>query len=373
MRTILIMIRKEFLQIFRDKQMLPMIFVLPIIQLILLVYAATMDINNVDFVLVDMDKSSSSRELVHNFSSTGIFNFKQDARNSDHAIELLAVRKAKMALIIPSGFEKDIVRGENPKIQFLIDAENGSTAGIIQSYASIITIDYNKNILAENSYLIKNRIVPQITTVERYWYNPELDYKQYMAPGILVILVTFIGMFLTAISVVHEKELGTIEQLNVTPIKKYQFLIGKMLPFWLIGLFELTFGLGIAKLIFDIPILGNIFLLLGLTALYMMVVLAAALLISTITDTQQQAMFISWFFVVIFILMSGLFTPISSMPKWAQTITDFNPIAHFIEIMRRILLKGAGFNEIREQFYYLVGFAVVMMSLSVWRYRKSSK
>ena len=179
-------------------------------------------------------------------------------------------------------------------------------------------------------------------------------------------------MFLSSMNIVREKEIGTIEQLNVTPIKKYEFIIGKLLPFWIIALFDLAFGLTFAKIVFEIPILGNLLLIFGLASLYLLVVLSFGLMVSTIADTQQQAMFFAWFFMVIFILMSGLFTPIDSMPDWAQTVTLFNPVAQFVEIMRRVFLKGAGFFEIQKQFWILIVYAGVMIFVSVWRYRKVS-
>jgi ABC-2 type transport system permease protein len=205
---------------------------------------------------------------------------------------------------------------------------------------------------------------------ELFAYNPNLDYKFFMVPGILVLLVTLVGMLLSAMNIVREKEIGTIEQLNVTPIRRWQFISAKMLPFWIIGLLELAFGLVIARLVFNVPMIGNVALVFVAAAVYLLVVLSIGLLISTITQTQQQAMFIAWFFLVIFILMSGLFTPIQSMPDWAQAVTRLNPVSYFIEIMRRVLLKGAGWQSIQ----YLVGslaiYAAITMSVAVWRYRK---
>lgn len=349
--------------------MLPMIFVLPIVQVILLVYAATMEIKNVDFLVIDMDKSQTSRELISKFDASKYFTLAGYYHSEFNALESVASGDAKMIIIIPPHLERDLYRNSKPNIQFIINAEDGSAAGLIQSYAMNIALGFNKHIAA--GFAGENLTKPPvINVVERFRYNPEMDYKQYMAPGILVILVTFIGMFLAAMNVVKEKEIGTIEQLNVTPIKKHQFLIGKLLPFWFIGVFILALGLTIAKLFFDIPIEGSLLLLGGLTALYLLVVLSAALLISTITNTQQQAMFIAWFFVVIFIIMSGIFTPIDSMPKWAQTITLFNPIAHFAEIVRRVLLKGAGFDAVEKQFWILLAYGIVMMLLAQWRYKK---
>jgi ABC-2 type transport system permease protein len=211
-----------------------------------------------------------------------------------------------------------------------------------------------------------------ILTTWSFWFNPELNYKNYMIPGILVMLVTIISMFLSGMNLVKEKEIGTIEQINVTPVKKYQFIIGKLLPYWLVALVELAFGLILARTIFNIPILGSVWLIFLVAAVYLLVTLGLALLISTKTNTQQQAMFLSWFFLVIFILMSGLFTPIDSMPQWAKIIDLFNPIAYFVEVIRMIMLKGSGFTDIMYNLLFLGVYAMLALSVAVWQYRKTT-
>jgi len=225
-------------------------------------------------------------------------------------------------------------------------------------------------------YGIKSGLIPppefkKISIANSYWYNPELNYKAFMVPGILVLLVTMIGAFLSSVNIVREKEIGTIEQINVTPIKRHQFMLGKTIPFWIIGMIELTLGLILAKLVFNIPTVGSFFTLYAFAAVYLLVVLGIGLLISTITDTQQQAMFITWFFFVIFILMSGLFTAIENMPPWAQKITAANPIRYFIEVMRMVLLKGAGFADIKAHFLIISFFAIAINYLAILRYRKT--
>ncbi|HPE84112.1 MAG TPA: ABC transporter permease, partial [Aequorivita sp.] len=210
-----------------------------------------------------------------------------------------------------------------------------------------------------------------LESIPSFWYNTTLDYKTFMVPGILVLLVTMITLFLSGMNIVREKEIGTLEQINVTPIRKSQFIIGKLFPFWVIGMGLLTIGLILAKAIFNIPMEGSIALLYAYTSIYILVILGMGLLISNFTDTQQQAMFIAWFFIVIFILMSGLFTPIESMPKWAQLITEFNPIKYFVEIVRMVMLKGAGFMDILPQLWKTMLYAAIMNGLAVWSYRKT--
>ena len=352
--------------------MLPMIFFIPIVQLLVLVFAANMEVKKVYVSLVDYDKSSTSRLIAEKFAATGRFIFVSNLTNEKEAFVEIDKNISKMALIIPISFERDIVNSQNPKLQIVLNAVDGAAAGIIQNYASQIIFDFNKNIIQSQRLVNTISQNNSINIKERYWYNPQLDYKYYMVPGILVVLVTIIGMFLTSMNIVKEKETGTIEQLNVTPIKKYQFITGKLVPFWLIAMFDLAFGLTIGKIVFDIPIVGSLFLIFLTSSIYLLVILSFGLFVSTVTDTQQQAMFISWFFVIIFILLSGLFTPIESMPHWAQFVTIFNPVSHFIEIMRRILLKGAGFFDVIRQIYILLIYGFIMLSLSVWRYKKIS-
>ena len=193
-----------------------------------------------------------------------------------------------------------------------------------------------------------------------------------MVPGILVLLVLMITLFLSGMNLVREKEIGTLEQMNVTPIKKYQFIIAKLFPFWILGFVLLTVGLTIAKVIFNVPIIGNLGLIYFYTAFYFLVVLEMGLFISNFTDTQQQAMFISWFFVVIFIWMSGLFTSIESMPIWAQYITEFNPVKYFVQVTRMVMLKASDFNDILPQLTKTIIYTVIMNELAVWSYQKTT-
>ncbi len=372
MRTILIIIRKEFIQIFRKKQMLPIIFVLPVVQLLILVNAATFELKEVRTYVVDDDYSAASRRLAGCFVSSGYFKLSGSGNSPAAAEQSMARGDTRLIVRIPRGFERAVARGEKAGLQLLVSADDAGAAGLISAYSAGVISAFGSELNPAYALLKAGAPAPGINFSEQYLYNPELDYKLYMAPGLLVVLITIIGLFLSSMNIVREKEEGTIEQLNVTPIKKYQFITGKLLPFLLIGLFELAFGLLIIRIIFHVPILGNLFLLFGLVTLYLFVALAAGLLISTVTETQQQAMFIAWFFVVIFMLLSGLFTPIEGMPAWARVITKFNPLAHLVEIMRRVLLKGAGFSDVAEQFKALLAMAVALMALSVWRYRKST-
>lgn len=368
MRTILFILQKEFRQLFRDKTMLPIIFIIPILQLVVLSFTATFEIKNTRLVVVDQDRSVASRELISRFDGSSFFIVKDYVSSYDEAAEFLKKGKADQLIVIPSGFERNIIRQQGTELLLVTDAINGSAASLMNAYASTIINGYHQNLIV--------RQMPSLTHTEpigiesSFWYNPRLNYLTYMVPGILVLLVTIIAMFLSGMNVVKEKELGTIEQINVTPILKYQFIIGKLLPFWVVAIFELLFGLGIARLLFQVPFLGSLPLLLGVAAVYLLVVLGFGLFVSTVTNTMQQSMFISWFLLVVFILMSGLFTPVESMPIWAQWLNTINPVAYFIKINRMIMLKGSGFSDFSSLFYSLVAYAVVVLSLSVWRYKK---
>ena len=348
--------------------MLPIILVMPLVQLLILSYTATFEIKNASIAFVDMDQSNASRELISKFSGSPFFTVVGNNFSIEELDKPMLQKKVEIIVQIPSDFEKDLMNGKSVSTQIITDAVNGSAANLMTYYASMIFMDFNKKIIIENTG--KDLMTSSIKILPRYWFNASLDYKTYMVPGILVLLVTLIGAFLSGMNVVREKEIGTIEQLNVTPIKKYQFIIGKLFPFWLIAIFDLSVGLVIAKLVFSIPILGSVWLIMGVAAIYLLLVLGIGLFISTITETQQQAMFLAWFFFVIFIMMSGLFTPVEAMPQWAKILNIANPIAYFIDFMRLVMLKGATFMDVKIQILKISVFAVLMLGFSIIRYKK---
>lgn len=373
MNIIKYIIQKEFRQIFRNKAMLPIIFVMPIIQLIILSNAATFEIQNIKFGYIDNDRTSFSRELIEKFEASTYFDVLTDFPSSKIATSAMLNGRVDVVLEIPPNFERKLVKEKKTDLSLTINAIDGAAAGVENVYVNQIVRQFNKKAQVQ---LIQggNRMkkLQTIETIPLFWYNETLNYKTFMVPGILVMLVTMITLFLSGMNVVREKEIGTLEQINVTPIKKHQFIIGKLFPFLVLGLVLLTVGLIIAKLLFNIPIVGSIGLLYLYTIVYILVVLGIGLFISNFTDTQQQAMFIAWFFMVIFILMSGLFTPIESMPKWAQVLTEFNPIKYFVQVMRMVMLKGAGFTDIYPQLIKTLVYAMLMNGLAVLSYKKVS-
>lgn len=352
--------------------MLPMIFGVPIIQLVILVNAATLEMKSIDMFVVDKDLSSLSHELVSKFEGSPFYNISGTSFSIDDANSAIEQNKADLILHIPQGFERNLMRENKSEIQLLIDGVNGTAASLVNAYSSSVISDFNRNIIVDLTQMPQLKDASLIKVETSFWYNPELNYKIYMLPGILVILVTLISMFLAAMNIVREKEIGTIEQLNVTPIKKIEFIVGKLLPFLIIALFELAFGLAIGKVFFHVPMVGSLGLLFGFTIVYLLVVLGIGLFISTISSTQQQVMFITFFFMLVFILMSGIFTPTESMPMWAQRVNIINPFYYFMRVIRMIMLKGSGFWDISKEFFSLCIYAVIMLSLSVWKYKKVS-
>ncbi|WP_299392232.1 ABC transporter permease [uncultured Gelidibacter sp.] len=373
MKTILYIIQKEFKQIFRNKGMLPIIFILPLLQLVILSNAATFEVKNIKFGYIDNDRSSTSRALIEKFNASTYFNVLTDYPTQNKASAAMLRGEVDVVMEIPQHFSRNLQTEQHNTLGIIINAIDGAAAGVENVYITQIVKSFNKSIRTDLSQISDAQIQPiTIETIPLFWYNETLNYKTFMVPGILVLLVTMITLFLSGMNIVREKEIGTLEQINVTPIKKSQFIIGKLFPFWVIGMALLSIGLIISKLVFDVPMVGSLLLLYLYTSIYILVVLGIGLFISNFTDTQQQAMFIAWFFVVIFILMSGLFTPIESMPRWAQLITEFNPIKYYVEVMRMVMLKGSDLMDILPQLIKTLVYAVVMNGLAVWSYKKTT-
>src|SRR5690606_29566529 len=281
--------------------------------------------------------------------------------------------KSDLILEIPQGFEKNLVRENSEKLFVAVNAINGVKAGLGVAYLAQIISAYNNDIRMEWVQQPKFYPIPQIEVTSSNWFNPHLNYRFFMVPGILVVLVTMIGAYMCALNIVKEKETWTIEQINVTPIKKYQFVLGKLIPFWIIGIFIFSVGLFIlTRWVYGIVPVGSLLLLYAYLSLYLVALLGLGLLISTFSDTQQQAMSITFFFIMIFMLMSGLFTSIDSMPTWAHYIAKCIPVTYFIEVVRMIILKGSGFADLQYHFLIMAGFAVLLNGLAIWNYRKTS-
>ncbi len=368
MRNIFILVRKEFLQIFRNRQLLPFMTVLPVIQVILLTFAANYEIKNLRLGIWDLDQSTSAQQLIHKFTGAKFFQEKALISNQKKADELLMKDEVDLVLVIPKDFEKAIHSSNNPAIQFQINALNNAKAGIVQNYASAITQDFLNEKRGNSTLLASPKIIP----ITNYWYNPTLNYKTIMLPGIVAEVMTLIIILICALNVVREREIGTIEQLNVTPLKKYEFILGKLIPFWVIGHFIFWAGIALGKIFFNIPMVGSLGLLELFLAIFLFVPLGIGLFISTAVETQQQALFTSFFFIILFILMCGLFTPVETMPDWAQYINQLNPLKYFVEVNRLILLKGSGLKEIYPFIAKMIIYGIGINLLAIWRFKKTN-
>jgi ABC-2 type transport system permease protein len=377
MRRILFLARAEMLHVVRDRATLAQVLVLPILQLLVLSNAATLQVSDTPTYVVDADRSSLSRGLITRFRASGHFRVEEQSASPELADQALLRGDVTMVLTIPHDFESSLMRTRAAPIQLAVNAEKGSAAGIVQAYATSIAAAYASELDASLRGTVvgasdpaPRRGVPRIDVRLRSWYNQDLDYRHYMVPGILVALVTLIGTLLSAQNIAREKELGTLEQLNVTPITRAQFIAAKLLPFWVLGMVNLAIGLVVAGWVFGVPMRGSLLLLFGSAAVYLVAALAIGLFISSVVDTQQQAMFVTFFVMNVYLLMSGLFTPIDSMAPWVRVVSELNPVRHFVTISRAILIKGAAPGDIARPLLTLTAFGVVTLALAVRQYSK---
>lgn len=372
MRTLRFLLQKEFRQIFRDPSILRLIFVMPAIQLIVLPWAADYEIRNIKLAVIDHDHSSYSRNLVNKVTASGYFSLTEYTGSYQEALSEIEHDRADIILEIPASFEKNLVKESEAALFMAVNAINGVKAGLGSSYLRSIIRDYNKEVRTE--WIQFPRFSPEtnIEITSSNWFNPLMNYKVFMVPGMLVLLLTMVGANLTAINIVREKEIGTIEQINVTPVKKAHFILGKLIPFWVLGLVVFTIGFLIARLFYGIVPFGSMLTIYVFAAVYLLAVLGLGLLISTYADSQQQAMLISFFLMMIFVLMSGLYTSIDSMPDWAKAVTKANPVSYFIQVVRMVVLKGSGMSDIKYQLLTIGGFAVLLNSWAILNYHKRS-
>ena len=374
MRTIFFLVRKEFLQIFRDRTTVFQIFMIPVVQLLVLANAATFDVKRVAMLVVDEDRTTVSTGLVQRLKAGRQFEVVRYEATDAGVDQALLDREVTAVLHIPREFEENLVRRRRAPVQLVLNAEEGATAGIVQTYANSILASYaaelDQTLPAARGTSAAPRVAPLDLRTQR-WFNPTRNYKYWMVPALMVSLTTIIGLLLTAQNITRENELGTLEQLNVTPMTKVQFIAAKLIPFWLLSLLIFSIGLAIGKLVFGIPMRGNLLLVYLAAAVYLIVVLGLGLWISTITRTQQQAMFVAFFLILIFLLMSGLFTPVDSMPDWARRVAEVNPVKHFVAVMRAVLMRGAGLETVGRPILGLGAAGAAVLALAVIRYRKS--
>lgn len=363
MRTLRYLLEKEFKQIKRDRFLPRIIFLVPLMQLIILPFAANFEMRNINLGVIDNDHSVLSAQLTEKIVSSGYFRLTHVSSSYDQAITSIESNESDLLLEIPIHFEKNLGREGQADVLVAANAVNGTKGGMGSSYLSQIIQDFNRE-----KGLTHGVVTGGVRSTNLF--NPHLNYKNYMVPGIMVFLLTIIGGFLSALNIVSEKEKGTIEQINVTPVPKTVFLLSKLVPFWIIGFILLTISAVVAWIVYGLVPVGNIGIIYLFAAVYLIAFTGFGLAISSISSTQQQAMFTAFFFIIIFALLSGLFTPISSMPGWAQTLTLFNPVRYFVEVMRMVYLKGSAFSDLTGQFVVVCLFALLFNVLAVVSYRK---
>ncbi len=374
MHRIFYIIQKEFRQIVRDPAMIGVLFVVPFIQIVLLGNAITTDVKNVSVVFSDMDRTPMSRDFLQRFTHNPYF-IPVGVEDDYRALpEWLDYGRARIAIVVPQHFQRDIIRGEKPAIQLLVDGIDGNSAGVALSYLSRIAQEHQAQAIALEPSLGRSfRSVRLVTTETRFWFNPEMESKVYIVPGIVALILLIITVFLTSMGIVREKEIGTLEQLLVTPIRASQLILGKVLPFSILGFLEITIAMGFVYLIFGIGVQGSILLLFFESAIFVLTTLGVGIFISTISETQQQALFVGWFFMIFAILLSGFFIPIANMPDAIQYLTYLNPLRYFLVVLREIYLKGTPLHLLIPETLAMIAFGVSVFGMAVLRYRRILK
>jgi len=360
-------VRKEFIQVLRDKRMIPPLFLAPIIQLVLFGYAATVDVKSITLAVADASRTRESRELVSSFTQSGYFVLKEQASSPREIDGLLQTGKAEAALVIPVDFGRQIEAGRAVSVQMIIDGTDANTATIIQNYAALIMSKYSRSLIV--------RVLPRFLSLTprvepRIWFNPELKSAFWMVPGIICLVLLVTTLILTSMGITREREMGTLEQLIVSPIKPYELILGKTIPFAIIGFVDIGLILIAGKLVFRVPVRGSLVFLLGSGLVFILTTLGLGLFISTLSRTQGQAMITAIFYVMPAMLLSGIISPIESMPAVIRAITYLNPLRYYGKIVREILVKANGPSILWPDLAVLFAFGVVTIVLSSLRFRK---
>jgi drug efflux transport system permease protein len=372
MRAILSIVWKEFVQLRRDPRLFPVLFISPILQLLLLGYAANLDVRDIPSVVCDMDRSAASRAFLDQFANSGYFSFKARVGRMEEIDPFLDNGEAAVAFVVPRGFGDSLAGGRPATVMVIADGSESQSATIGVNYATMIAGKYAQRLILERFERVRGAGVrPVLVDAEvRVWYNPELRSRNFMIPGVLGLILMIMTISLASMGIVREKEAGTMEQLIVTPIRPHQLIIGKLLPFVLIGLVEASFVLAVAKWWFLVPVRGSVPLLFVLSLAFMLNTLGIGLFISTISRTQQQAMFTTIFFIMPMMLLGGFVFPCENMPRFFQIVSHAVPARYFFVIIRGIMLRGAGWPELWDQAAALLVIGVLLFASSVLRFHK---
>ena len=374
-------IRKEFIQALRDPRMRSMLFIPPLIQLLVFGYAVNLDVDSAKIAWMDQDNSPQSRDLRAAFEGSGHFTIAALPQD-EHAMQATLDRGQVDGVIrVLPGFARDVTRGRASSVQVLLDGTNSNTASLVSGYAGQVIAAYSQEVSqdAQRARLVAGTTnaggplslpMPRVVSRTRVWYNPDLKSRNYFIPGVVVNIIALVTLSLTAMAIVREKEIGTMEQLMVTPIRPVELILGKTLPFVLVGYWDLVLVTTAALLLFHVPFNGNFILLLFAAGMFLLTTLGAGLFISTISRTQQQAMMATTLFFQPFFMLSGFSFPIRNMPEGVQWLTYLDPVRYFMEIVRGIFLQGAGISTLWPQITALAVFGVVILGLSINRFHK---
>ncbi len=367
------MLIKEFIQILRDPRMMGVILLMPIVQALVFGYAVTTDVRNVPTAVYDLDNSVESREIVSRFLGSGYFLDVARVTGDRDAQRLVDDGTARVVLRINHGFGSDLRAGRTAALQLILDGTDSNTAGVVLNYAGAIAARYNDRVLATRLAATGGPMSTSAgaKTVTRAWFNPNLESRNFYVPGVIALIVTLITLMLSSMAVVREKEIGTIEQIMVTPIKQTEFILGKTLPFALIAYLDVVLIAGISVFWFDVPIRGSLPLLFVATTLFLMNTIGMGLLISTVSRTQQQAMMSAFFYYFPAVLLSGFMFPIANMPLVVQGLTYFNPLRYFLVIIRGVFLKGVGPEVLWTQMAALALLGTASLFVASRKFRKT--
>ena len=375
-----VMLRKEFIQALREPRMRVLLFLPPLLQCIIFGYAVNLDVDHARIAWMDMDRTPESRDLRDRFEGSGRFDVVAMPANEEQVQSVLDRGQAQAVVRVLPGFARDLARGRGAGVQVLVDGTNSNTASLILSYGGQIIAKYssdamglqqNRRVLTRSPNSAVNASVPQVTARSRVWFNPDLYSRNYFVPGVVANIIMMVTLMLTALAIVREKEIGTMEQLMVTPLRPMELMLGKTLPFAVVGLVDVTLVTTLALVLFHVPFNGSFLLLLCCALLFLMTSLGAGLFISTISHTQQQAMMSSFFFSMPAFMLSGFAFPIRNMPLVVQYLSYLNPLRYFIEIVRGIFLKGVGVGVLWPQMACLAVYGVTVLTLSALRFHKT--
>lgn len=365
------LLEKEFKQIKRDSFIPKLIFIMPLMAMLVFPYAANFDIKNINLSIVDNDKSSYSQSLIQKIQSSGYFIISNVSDNYSDAMTSIESDESDVILEIPLNFERNLVKEQQADLMISANAVNGNKGGLGSAYLTNIISEFNGIIRLKHAQIINNVSIPNMELVLLYRYNPTLKYEVFMVPALLIMILAMVCGFLPALNIVGEKQSGTIEQINVTPVKKWVFIASKLIPYWIIGYIVLTIAMLIAFLYWGLKPRGSILLIYFFATLFIVAFSGFGLVISNYATTIQQAMFMMFFFVLTFIFMSGLYTPVANMPPWAQLISNFSPLKYIIQVLRLVYLKGSSISELKTPFIALISFAILFYGWAILSYKKT--